>query len=303
MKKLLCALLSAVTAVALLCAFTPLEQENGTDGLTTLSYETAAGIQTIVINDKYADITLQADDVDHIIAEYSYSFAYGAAFSASEPIYNFTVTGDTLTIQKSKDPSADFPLIQGSSTKRICTLTLRLPRRAFATINADTTNGDLVVNDLSVQNAALNTANGNITFSGGSLGNVTASATNGRVESSHSAFQTLNATSRNGRISLSNVSAQNIITDTQNGDIKLDAVSSPRYQCRTSNASVVGTLVGRGSDYGFDLSAGNGRVTLTDSSDKNFSVRGNGAVQQNVGAPQNFTASVSNGNVNLEFLG
>lgn len=302
MKKLFCALLSAVTAVALLCAFTPLEQENDINGLLTQTYETAAGIQTITISDKCADVTLQAADVDHIIVEYSYTSAYEAAF-AGAPVYNFTVSGDTLTIQKSKDPSGDFPLIQGSSVDRSCTLTLKLPRRSFANATVDTTNGTLTLNQMTIQNATLTNQNGNITFNGGSLGNVTATATNGRVESNNSAFQTLNASTRNGRISLANVSALSIVTDAQNGDVKLDTVSSPSFQCKTSNASVVGTVVGRGSDYGFDLTAGNGRATVTDSSDKNFVLRGNGGLQQNVGAAQNFTANVKNGNVNLEFLG
>lgn len=302
MKKLICALLSAVAAVALLCAFTPLEQQNDINGLTAQSYETSAGIQTIVISDKSADVVLQAADVDHIIAEYSYTGAYSAAFSG-EPLYNFTVTGDTLTIQKSKDPSADFPLIQGGSTKRDCTLTVKLPRRAFATVTADTTNGSISVNDLSVQNATLTTQNGNITFSGGSLGNVTASANNGRVTASGSAFQTLNATTRNGRIDLTNTTAQSIVTKAQNGGIKLDTVSALSYRCTVTNSSVVGKLVGRALDYAFDLTPGNGRVTVTDNTDNSFSLRSSGPVQQGQGAAQNFTAKASNGSVNLEFLG
>ena len=302
MKKLFCALLSAVTAVALLCAFTPLEQENSA-GLTTQSYETAAGIQTITISDKYADVTIQSADVDHIIAEYSYSSAYGAAFSAGEPLYNFTVSGDALTIQKSKDPSADFPLLQGSNTDRSCALTVKLPRRAFATVSADTTNGSITVNELSAQTVSLNTQNGSIIFTGGSLGNVTATAVNGRVESNNSAFQTLNASARNGKVSLANVSALSITADAQNGSIKLDTVSSPAYHCTVTNSSIVGTLVGRAADYAFDLTPGNGRVTVTDDSDGSFSLRSSGPVQQGQGAAQSFTAKASNGSVNLEFLG
>ena len=302
MKKLFCALLSAVTAVALLCAFTPLEQENDINGLLTQTYETAAGIQTITISDKCADVTLQAADVDHIIVEYSYTSAYEAAF-AGAPVYNFTVSGDTLTIQKSKDPSADFPLIQGSSVDRSCTLTLKLPRRSFANAAVDTTNGTITLNQMTIQNATLTNQNGNIAFNGGSLGNVTASATNGRVESNNSAFQTLNASTRNGRINLANVSALSIITDAQNGGINFDTVSAPSYRCTVTNSSVVGTFVGRASDYAFDLTPGNGRVTVVDDSDSSFSLRSNGPVQQGQGAAQSFTAKASNGSVNLEFLG
>ena len=98
MKKLFCALLSAAAAVALLCGFAPLEQENGS---TTRSYETAAGVQTLNISDKCATVTVESADVDHIIAEYTYSTAYGAVFPGEE-LYTFTLDGSTKDTNEAK---------------------------------------------------------------------------------------------------------------------------------------------------------------------------------------------------------
>ena len=156
---------------------------------------------------------------------------------------------------------------------------------------------------MTAQSSTLTTLNGNISLTGGSLDNLSASATNGKLEANNTAFQNLNGYARNGRVSLANVSALSVTAETQNGDVKLESVSSPRFDCKATNASVVGTLLGRAADFGFDLTASSGRVTLTDDSDKNFSVRSSAPVQQNLGSAQNFTANVNNGNVNLEFLG
>ena len=65
---------------------------------------------------------------------------------------------------------------------------------------------------------------------------------------------------------------------------------------------MVGTVTGRGAEYGLNLTAGSGRVTLTDANDDSFAIRSSTPVQQNLGAAQSFTANASNGNVNLEFV-
>ena len=63
MKKLFCTLLSAAAAVALLCGFTPSPQENSAGaGLITKTYETAEAISSLSVSDKYADVTVKADE-------------------------------------------------------------------------------------------------------------------------------------------------------------------------------------------------------------------------------------------------
>ena len=66
MKKFLLALLTAATAAALLC---------GAAAVSTYSvgYDAPAGIITIVVQDSSAAVVLQAADIDHIHADYTYT--------------------------------------------------------------------------------------------------------------------------------------------------------------------------------------------------------------------------------------
>lgn len=299
MKKLFCTLLSAAAAVALLCGFTPSAQENSAGtGLITKTYETAEAISSVTVSDKYANVTVQAADVDHVTVEYSYNSSYNDAFGTGGDLYSFTIAGPSLNIQGLKGDAS----MSVNNSKRTCALTVKLPRKAFAGLTVDTTNGNITIQDMTSQSNTLTTTNGNISITGGSLDNLTANANNGKVEVSNLLTQTFTASTRNGRISLANTSALSITAKAQNGDVKLDHTSSPRFYCTATNASVVGTVLGRGAEYGLDLTAGNGRVTVIDDNDSGFAVRSSEPVQQNLGAAQSFTANASNGNVNLEFV-
>jgi len=299
MKKLFCTLLSAAAAVALLCGFTPSPQENSAGaGLITKTYETAEAISSLSVSDKYADVTVKADDVDHVVVEYSYNSSYNDAFGTGGDLYSFTIAGPSLNIQGLKGDAS----MSVNNSKCICTMTVKLPRRAFAGLTVDTSNGNLTIQDMTSQSNTLTTTNGNISITGGSLDNLNATANNGKVEVNNLLTQTFAASTRNGRISLANTSALSITAQAQNGDVKLDHTSSPYFYCTATNASVVGTVTGRGAEYGLNLTAGSGRVTLTDANDDSFAIRSSAPVQQNLGAAQSFTANASNGNVNLEFV-
>ena len=138
MKKLFCTLLSAAAAVALLCGFTPSPQENSAGaGLITKTYETAEAISSLSVSDKYADVTVKADDVDHVVVEYSYNSSYNDAFGTGGELYSFTIAGPSLNIQGLKGDAS----MSVNNSKCICTMTVKLPRRAFAGLTVDTSNG------------------------------------------------------------------------------------------------------------------------------------------------------------------
>ena len=139
MKKLFCTLLSAAAAVALLCGFTPSPQENSAGaGLITKTYETAEAISSLSVSDKYADVTVKADDVDHVVVEYSYNSSYNDAFGTGGELYSFTIAGPSLNIQGLKGDAS----MSVNNSKCICTMTVKLPRRAFAGLTVDTSNGN-----------------------------------------------------------------------------------------------------------------------------------------------------------------
>lgn len=300
MKRILCALLTAAAAVALLCAFAPLEQQNSSNDLIVHSYETTEAVSSLVITDKSAAIVVQAADVDHVSAEYSYTPAYAEAFASNEPLYRFTLKGGTLTIEKTKDPQT-FWLIPQRGVVRSCQLTVTLPKADLDRLSITTTNDDLSVENVTAQNAELSVQNGKLLLSGGTYGTLTATTQNGNLKASGLAAQELTASAQNGSVTLTDLSALRIDAMAENGSIKLDMVSAPAYQYAVKNGSISGSLIGRSEEYGFDLTAS--RITLLDNTDSRAEVRCNETLQLRTDAVQLITATAQNGNISLEFLG
>ena len=273
MKKFLLALLTAVTAAALFCGAA------ASVATYSASYDAPAGINTIVVQDSSAAVILQAADIDHIRADYTYTSSY--AFESSK-LYDFTVAGSTLTVTKTQEPNASL-LIQSQDT-RSCTLTLQVPRQTLATITVSTTNDSITLNGVSAQTASLTTDNG-------------------RIEVSSFNGSTLSGTTRNGKITLSGVTSQNVAATIQNsGTLKLENISANVCNAKVQNGSITGSVVGDSSAYGFDLTAGGGRIRVSDSNDRNFLLSGKDALQQNAGAPQKLSLATQNGDVDVEFV-
>ena len=134
MKKFLLALLTAVTAAAFFCGAA------ASVATYSASYDAPAGINAIVVQDNSAAVVLQAADIDHIRADYTYTSSY--AFESSK-LYDFTVAGSTLTVTKTREPNASL-VIQSQDT-RSCTLTLQVPRQTLANITVSTTNDSITL--------------------------------------------------------------------------------------------------------------------------------------------------------------
>ena len=267
MKKFLLALLTAATAAALLC---------GAAAVSTYSvgYDAPAGISTIVVQDSSAAVVLQAADTDHIHADYTYTSSY--AFESSK-LYDFTVAGSTLTVTKTREPNTSLTI--KSTDTRACTLTLQVPRQTLASLTVSTTNDNITLDGVSAQTAALTTDNG-------------------RIEVTN-----FNGTSLSGKITLSGVTSQNVAATIQNsGTLKLENISANVCDAKVQNGSITGSVVGDSSAYGFDLTAGGGRIRVSDSNDRNFLLSGKDALQQNAGAPQKLSLATQNGDVDVEFV-
>jgi len=207
MKKFLLALLTAVTAAALFCgAAAPVATYTG-------SYDAPAGINTIVVQDSSAAIVLQAADVDHIHADYTYTSTY--AFESSQ-LYDFTAAGSTLTVTKIREPNTSIT-IQSQDT-RTCTLTLQVPRQTLANLTISTTNDNITLDGVSAQTASLTTDNG-------------------RIEVTNFNGAALSGTTRNGKITMSDVSSQTVAVTIQNsGTLKLENITADT--CAPSSLSV-----------------------------------------------------------------
>ena len=268
MKKFLLALLTAVTAAAFFCgAAAPVATYSA-------SYDAPAGINAIVVQDNSAAVILQAADIDHIRADYTYTSSY--AFESSK-LYDFTVAGSTLTVTKTREPNASL-IIQSEDT-RSCTLTLQVPRQTLANITVSTT-----LAGVSAQTASLTTDNG-------------------RIEVSNFNGSTLSGTTRNGKITMSSVTSQNVAATIQNsGTLKLENISANVCNAKVQNGSITGSVIGSGSSYGFELAAGGGKIRVSDASDKNFLFFGKDTLQQNADAPNKLNLATKNGDVEVEFV-
>ena len=266
MKKFLLALLTAVTAAALFCgAAAPVATYSA-------SYDAPAGINTIVVQDSSAAVVLQAADIDHIHADYTYTSSY--AFESSK-LYDFTVAGSTLTVTKTREPNSSL-IIQSQDT-RSCTLTLQVPRQTLANITVSTTNDSITLDGVSAQTASLTTDNG-------------------RIEVSNFNGTSLSGTTRN-------VTSQNVAATIQNsGTLKLENISANVCNAKVQNGSITGSVIGNGNSYGFELAAGGGKIRVSDASDKNFLFSGKDTLQQNADAPNKLNLATKNGDVEVEFV-
>lgn len=269
MKKFLLALLTAATAAALLC---------GAAAVSTYSvgYDAPAGIITIVVQDSSAAVVLQAADIDHIHADYTYTSSY--AFESSK-LYDFSVAGSTLTVTKTREPNTSLTI-----NTRACTLTLQVPRQTLASLTVSTTNDNITLDGVSAQTAALTTDNG-------------------RIEVTNFNGASLSGTTRNGKITMSGVTSQNVAATIQNsGTLKLENISANVCNAKVQNGSITGSVIGSGSSYGFDLAAGGGKIRVSDASDKNFLFFGKDTLQQNADAPNKLNLATKNGDVEVEFV-
>ena len=256
--------------LALLTAATAAALLCGAAAVSTYSvgYDAPAGISTIVVQDSSAAVVLQAADTDHIHADYTYTSSY--AFESSK-LYDFSVAGSTLTVTKTREPNTSLTI--KSTDTRACTLTLQVPRQTLASLTVSTTNDNITLDGVSAQTAALTTDNG-------------------RIE----------VTNFNGT-SLSGVTSQNVAATIQNsGTLKLENISANVCNAKVQNGSITGSVVGDSSAYGFDLTAGGGRIRVSDSNDRNFLLSGKDALQQNAGAPQKLSLATQNGDVDVEFV-
>ena len=263
MKKFLLALLTAVTAAAFFCGAA------ASVATYSASYDAPAGINAIVVQDNSAAVILQAADIDHVHADYTYTSSY--AFESSK-LYDFTVAGSTLTVTKTREPNASL-VIQSQDT-RSCTLTLQVPRQTLANITVSTTNDNITLDGVSAQTASLTTDNG-------------------RIEVSNFNGSTLSGTTRNGKITMSGVTSQNVAATIQNsGTLKLENISANVCNAKVQNGSITGSVIGSGS----------GKIRVSDANDKNFVFFGKDTLQQNADAPNKLNLATKNGDVEVEFV-
>ncbi|MFR9065834.1 MAG: DUF4097 family beta strand repeat-containing protein [Faecalibacterium prausnitzii] len=270
MKKFLLALLTAVTAAAFFCGAA------ASVATYSASYDAPAGINAIVVQDNSAAVILQAADIDHIRADYTYTSSY--AFESSK-LYDFTVAGSTLTVTKTRSPTL---LIIQSEDTRSCTLTLQVPRQTLANITVSTTNDSITLNGVSAQTASLTTDNG-------------------RIEVSNFNGSTLSGTTRNGKDHhewrhLPECGRHHPEQRHPRWKTSLPTSATPR--CRTAASPAPRR---QRQPTALSCRRRRSKIRVSDANDKNFLSR-QGHLQQNADAPNKLNLATKNGDVEVEFV-
>ncbi|HSX43253.1 MAG TPA: DUF4097 family beta strand repeat-containing protein [Candidatus Saccharimonadales bacterium] len=126
-------------------------------------------------------------------------------------------------------------------------------------------------------------------------GTMTLNSSNGTNQLTRVTAPTIHATADNGGDTLETVSAQNLNVHASNATVTLHGLHADHSIITSDNGSVEGSLAGPKSDYNIKVWSSNGSIRLN-------GVSSNGSYfSDNDNAPKSFSATASNGRVDLTF--
>lgn len=286
MKRKLLSLGCASAALALLCGCVPLQMADSTlressffesmadafarkmveyaenaESVETVelvrrTYTTAETITRVEVEDNNAPIEIRTGTGDKVTVEYGEP--------EDQSFYTISVRGGTLSVERLERKLGGVRLTGDD------TLVITLPEKEYASIEADTDNGSLKVENLSARQMELGSDNGDIETK-----NVTA--------------QSLSAETDNGTARLTDTTAQYLEAQSDNGEIVLERTTADVYDCETDNGSITGTLNGSAEEYSIQVSKKNGSSNLSS--------------RTLAGAKKSIRFQTDNGDIQVEFAG
>lgn len=168
-------------------------------------------------------------------------------------------------------------------------LVIEVPRGYDGKLNISTSNAAIFVSRVTASDVYLKTSNGHVdTDFLIATGDIEITSSNGRIELSNTSGNDFTVETSNGKIEIVNITAQEgIELKTSNGSISFDSVDYvSELRCKSSNASIDGTLPGNMTDYSIISDTSNGNNSLPsdmNSGDKKLNVK------------------TSNGSIDIEF--
>lgn len=143
-----------------------------------------------------------------------------------------------------------------------------------------TTNGGIRISEISKpEMVKVHTTNGGITCNDVRASHVELISSNASVKCEDTKVQTICMESTNGALRLKDVQAdEKLVAHTTNGSIHFEEIDAKDIQLKTSNASIKGTLRGKGTEYAIESGTSNGKNSLpskwnqSDSAAKRLSV-------------------------------
>ena len=142
----------------------------------------------------------------------------------------------------------------------------------------------------SVMQAELSTTNGGITCNDVRASHVELISSNASVKCEDTKVQTICMESTNGALRLKDVQAdEKLAAHTTNGSIHFEEIDAKDIQLKTSNASIKGTLRGKGTEYAIESGTSNGKNSLPSKWNQSDS------------AAKRLSVHTSNANIKVEF--
>lgn len=117
-------------------------------------------------------------------------------------------------------------------------LEVSLPKRDYTEIIINSTNGKINIEDLQSNTLKCGTTNGSIVISDITGKDINLSTKNGKIECKNTKSDDMNLVTTNSSINLSDVVAKKIEAQTANSKIIIKDVQSDKIKCKTSNSTI-----------------------------------------------------------------
>lgn len=278
------ALVIAVTLAALLCIGFVLLRVLSSDG--NLGYTAReqsfdlSQIQSIVVEDSDCDIRVSALTSSDVRANY---------YEGHHTSYTLSLEGGTLYIRSQTDRKwYDTLLSLYDSTVPV--LNLYLPPSFCGSLRLCTDNGDIeLLGTLELSDLSLVSSNGSLSLTDLQLyGALNAATTNASITMESIRAASITLSSCNGSLYLQDIDSASLTAATTNGTIEVYDLSRQMQSIdlETSNASVLGRIIGQETDFSIAAETSNSRNNLHNRS----------------GGTRDLRIRTSNGTIHVDFV-
>lgn len=226
---------------------------NNEPKFTEMNFISNDTVNTINAKDENVSIEIITSDDDKVHITY---------FENASSIY--TIKENNGVINLSVDKTFNITGIFSFSFESV-KLTIAIPENYDGVLNIETSNATITIEDVKASDVTLKTSNATIEVDNlVALGEIEIDTSNGKVDLENTSGNDFIIETSNAKIELNNVfSAEGLDLHTSNGSISFDDIKFvTEFRCKTSNASVDGTLPGNISDYSITSDTSNGNNSL-----------------------------------------
>ncbi len=199
-------------------------------------------------------------------------------YTSSQPVAHAVISARDrgIALEPSEDGRVHF---FGGFSRVDSTIKVQIPESVMQA-EVSTTNGGIRISEISKpEMVKAHTTNGGITCNDVRASHVELISSNASVKCEDTKVQTICMESTNGALRLKDVQAdEKLVAHTTNGSIHFEEIDAKDIQLKTSNASIKGTLRGKGTEYAIESGTSNGKNSLpskwnqSDSAAKRLSV-------------------------------